>query len=116
METNTRLDKALKQAVQRAKERTVCPDCHETIRLPHSLGVHLRFGRCRPRARQVFMQKHNPTMEFCGFDHEQGLADFSVNLGNLDLRDGMTKQQLIDKLQTALDRLRTFEGDVFVVQ
>lgn len=64
----------------------------------------------------VFVQKRNSTCEFVAWDRTKELGDFSFDLGDININDGMTKRELIEKLENALAKVKAHPGDVFVVQ
>jgi hypothetical protein len=65
----------------------------------------------------LFLQKgYGTTMEFCGYNDEKGEADFTIDLGDVDIRNEMSKKDLIAKLEDAVKKLKKYNGNVFVVQ
>jgi hypothetical protein len=64
----------------------------------------------------VFVQKRAQVLEFCAWDRTTELAVFDIPLGDVNIRDGMLKRELIAKLENAVKLLKAHPGDVFVVQ
>jgi hypothetical protein len=66
---------------------------------------------------ELILQKTNSiVMEFCGFDDEKDCARYDIDLGDLDIRDGMTKEALLRKLRDVIQKLEDYDGNIFVVQ
>lgn len=65
----------------------------------------------------VFLQKsQGMVMEFFGTVPGTGACDGSCDLGDVDIHDLMSKDELVRKLRDAAKRIAKHRGDVFVVQ
>lgn len=66
---------------------------------------------------KVYLQKYQGlTCEFLKYDLESDRADLKSNLGNVDITDGMSIDDLIVKLRDAANKIEKYKGDVFVIQ
>jgi len=70
---------------------------------------------------RIFMQKGAHTFELCGFDRMEGRADFTVDLGDLDIDNtdaeyGVPVKDFVKKLKRVIKKLESHKYDVFVVQ
>ena len=66
---------------------------------------------------RVYLQKYQGlTCEFLKYDLEEDKADLTSNLGNMNLTDGMSADELIIKLRHAANLIEKSKGDVFVIQ
>lgn len=65
----------------------------------------------------VYLQKYQGlTCEFLKYNLEDDKADLKGFLGDVNINNGMSTDELIIKLRNAANKIEKYGGDVFVIQ